>query len=537
MKHKINGYLTIKLVLVAIIALFFSTSQLVTSAANSDERAKTGKPSVENAAPAAIFTNSTAITINDEDVATPYPSTINVTGLGGNVTSAKITLNGFSHSFPDDIGVLLQAPSGAALLMMDGAGDDPDMNNITFTLVDGGTVLPNLTAWGAGNWKPTGYFTGDPFDAPGPGTTYSHPGPAGGNTATFASTFNGTVANGDWKLYVIDFVAGDDGAISGGWTLELTSDGPSVTPQHTLDYDGDGKTDPTVVRNTGGGSGGQITWFVDSSSAAPDQFVPWGISTDFFVAGDYDGDDKSDIAIWRPAAPGAAAFYIIQSQTSTVRAENFGQTGDDPTIVGDYNDDGKDDLAVFRGGLAAGNPSFWYYRVAAGGPVFTAQWGQNGDFPAPGDYDGDGMADLGVQRNNGSGGGVFIIHYGVAATGVISSLTTWGTSSDLILPGDYDGDGKTDLAVARGSGGQIIWSVKMSGGGADLFGVPWGLSASDFPTQGDYDGDGKTDIAVWRPNADTSQNFFYVRRSIDGALSASEWGQQGDYPVANFNSH
>jgi hypothetical protein len=315
---------------------------------------------------------------------------------------------------------------------------------------------------------------------------------------------------------------------------DISVTGTAAPAQHVLDYDGDGKTDYTVVRNTGGGSGGQITWFVDSS-AAPDLYVPWGISTDFFVSGDFDGDDKSDITVWRGGASGVAAFYILQSQTSTVRAELFGQTGDDPTVVGDYNDDGNTDLAVYRSGAVAGDPSFWYWRTTPGGGVFTRQWGQNGDFPAPGDYDGDGQADFSVQRNSGIGQGIF---HTLASIGSTYTTTYWGTSSDLILPGDYDGDGKTDYAVARGSGGQIIWSVKVSGGGQDIYGVPWGLSASDFPTQGDYDGDGKTDIAVWRPNANAGANFFHVRRSsLGGAHQATEWGQQGDYPVANYNSH
>ncbi|MBS1768147.1 MAG: FG-GAP repeat protein, partial [Acidobacteria bacterium] len=62
-------------------------------------------------------------------------------------------------------------------------------------------------------------------------------------------------------------------------------------------------------------------------------------------------------------------------------------------------------------------------------------------------------------------------------------------------------------------------------------------SATDFPTQGDFDGDGKTDLAVWRPNADPTQNYFYVRTSSGGALAQTEWGQNGDYPVNNYNAH
>lgn len=537
MKYKINGYLTIKLVLVAIIALFFSTSHLTTSEAKGDERAKAGKPNVENAAPETIFTNSTAITITDAANATPYPSTINVSGLTGNITSVKVTLNGFSHTFPDDVGVLLKGPGADALLLMDGCGDDPDMTNITFRLIDGATVLPNLTAWGAGDWKPTAYFTGDPFPAPGPGTTYSHPGPAGANTATFASTFNGDAPNGAWSLYVIDFVAGDSGSISGGWSLDITTDGPAAPPQHVGDWDGDGKTDYVTVRNTGGGPSGQITWNVQQNGAATQFYAPWGAASDEFVPEDYDGDFKTDYAIWRAGPAGQAIWCVLHSGTNTVRQELYGQTGDDPSVVGDYNNDNKADLAVYRAGAASGDPSNWYYRTTANGPVFTRQWGQNGDFPAPGDYNGDGSNDFAVQRNNGGGQAAFYVNYSSSAAASIDRIKVFGTPTDVIVPGDYDADGKTDLATIRGSGGQILWNYEPSGALDTIVSLTWGLSATDFPVQGDYDGDGKTDLAVWRPNVDPTQNFFLVRKSTDGALQYQEWGANGDYPVLNFNTH
>jgi hypothetical protein len=146
MKNKVTGYLGIKLGLLAIIAFFVSSSDMTSATASSADR-KTDKTRVESASPEAIFTNATPIIIEDADIGSPYPSTINVAGLGGTVTSVKVTLNGYSHTFPDDMGMVLKGPTGAALLLQDGAGDDPDMVNITYTLVDGGTVLPNLTAW------------------------------------------------------------------------------------------------------------------------------------------------------------------------------------------------------------------------------------------------------------------------------------------------------------------------------------------------------------------------------------------------------
>jgi subtilisin-like proprotein convertase family protein len=183
------------------------------------------------------FTNAAPITINDADVASPYPSTIAVAGVGtipATIGAVQVTINGFNHTFPDDVGMVLVGPTGAALLLQDGAGDDPDMVNVTYTLSDtGATDLPSLTAWTAGTYQPTSYFTGDSFPAPGPGTTYNNPGPAGGNTATFASTWAGTNANGNWALYVVDFTGGDLGLISGGWTISFITGAGCATPTPT----------------------------------------------------------------------------------------------------------------------------------------------------------------------------------------------------------------------------------------------------------------------------------------------------------------
>ena len=306
------------------------------------------------------------------------------------------------------------------------------------------------------------------------------------------------------------------------------------TADAVLDFNGDHKTDYVVVRNTGGGSGGQVTWLINLNGTGTTQGVAWGISTDFFVSGDFDGDGKDDVTVYRPSSPGNSNFYVLNSSNSTVTLINLGQTGDDPTVVSDYNGDGKDDAAVYREGAAAGQQSYWFYKTSADDVVHYVPWGLNGDFPNPGDFDGNGSADFQVQRNSGSGQGNF---WTLLSTGVIQPLFTYGTSSDLLLPGDYDGDGKTDVGVARGSGGQILWYYRPSSTSGSVGPIPWGLSATDFPTPGDYDGDGKTDIAIWRPNADVNQNYFWVRNSASGATSTFEWGQQGDYPVANYNSH
>ena len=313
--------------------------------------------------------------------------------------------------------------------------------------------------------------------------------------------------------------------------------GPGGGPQqHVVDYDGDGKTDYSVVRNTGGGAGGQVSWFNNLSSTGTSTVTEWGISTDFFVPADYDGDNKTDIAVWRPAPATVAAFYILQSQGNTIRIETFGQSGDDPSVVDDYDGDGKADLAVYRDGAASGDQSFWFYRGSLNNPsgnVSYVPWGSSGDFPSPGDYDGDNKADFVVQRSFGAQGRFWMLQTSAGFDSVV-----FGLANDLIVPGDYDADEKTDLAVARPEGGVYNWYVRPSSTGT-ISASPaarFGLSTSDFITQGDYDGDGKTDFAVWRSSASVGGSAFWVLGST-GGLMVKPFGSQGDYPVANYNVH
>lgn len=171
------------------------------------------------------FCNTAPVTINDAANASPYPSAVAVVGAPGSITGITVTLNGVTHPFPDDLSMVLVGPTGAALLLQSGAGDTGSaLSNVSYTFADTAAAqLPDLAGWSSGSYKPTSYYgTGDNFPAPGPGTTYGNPGPAGAGTATLASVYNGTTANGTWNLFAVDFASGDAGQIAGGWCIAFT---------------------------------------------------------------------------------------------------------------------------------------------------------------------------------------------------------------------------------------------------------------------------------------------------------------------------
>lgn len=220
------------------------------------------------------------------------------------------------------------------------------------------------------------------------------------------------------------------------------------------DYDGDGKSDLMVGRSS---PEGNFLWFALKSKDGFSATV-WGLSggSDVSINADYDGDGSLDIAVIRRSLESENAYwYILNSSTNTMTVLTWGLRQGDTEVPQDYDGDGRTDIAVYRYG-------WWYILRSSDNLVHTEQFGLTSnphppggdvsvDYPfAGGDYDGDGKADLAVARSTWQGPSnpwPRVLYLRLSETGHWASYDLGDSRFTGVLRGDYDGDGKADVAV------------------------------------------------------------------------------------------
>ncbi len=175
-------------------------------------------PSGNTVTTGTTFCNEGGITINDNGVATPYPSCISVSGLTGTIQKVTITLKKLTHTAPDDIDLLLYSPTGQKFVFMSDAGGTNAVTNLDLILdSSAASALPDNTTLVSGTFRPADFeVSADVFPAPAPAGPY-----ISASSTNLGILFNNTNPNGTWFLYAVDDAATNTGSI-GGWCLNFT---------------------------------------------------------------------------------------------------------------------------------------------------------------------------------------------------------------------------------------------------------------------------------------------------------------------------
>ena len=304
--------------------------------------------------------------------------------------------------------------------------------------------------------------------------------------------------------------------------FEVSSTGPGGA-LNLLDFNGDRRADLAVARPT---NNSVFTVFIQRTDGSASAVQFGVVGDDTFTPGDYDGDGRTDLAVFRNST---GVFFVQRSSDNTVSGFQFGAPRDEP-VARDFDGDGRTDFAVVRRSGVTGTSNgtlTWFIRNSSDGSFRTVQFGFATDVVAPGDYDGDGRFDIAVFRGTGDQPATFFV---LRSSGGFVA-TQFGIGSDRVVPGDYDGDGRTDYAVVR-TGTVYNWYILRSSN-TTLLTVQLGTKPH-LTVQNDYDGDGRTDVAVWNPQ----NGYYYFARSATNftVVAAVPFGQNGDYPIANYNT-
>jgi len=268
------------------------------------------------------------------------------------------------------------------------------------------------------------------------------------------------------------------------------------------DFNGDGKLDLVVTNNLS--SGGTVSVLLgngDGTFQAPRTYgvgaSPYGVAV-----GDFNGDGKLDLVVTNSGSSGSVSVLLGNGDGTFQAAVNY-NVGTYPysVAVGDFNGDGKPDLVVTNYTSSTSDNSVSVLLGNGDGtfqPALNSAAGTDLISVAVGDFSGDGILDLALASYLsgkltvllGNGDGTFQppVNY------------TVGKNSRLVVAGGFNGDGKLDLAVANAANlpGNTVSVLLGNGDGTFQAAVNYGVTFSSpvSVAVGDFNGDGKPDLAV-----------------------------------------
>jgi uncharacterized protein (TIGR03437 family) len=359
--------------------------------------------------------------------------------------------------------------------------------------------------------------------------------------AVLSADFNGdgkadlAVANSSSSTISV-FTGNGDGTFQPAVTWDA-----GIGPQHLAygDFNGDGKLDLAVIHR--GTSVVSILSGKGDGTFQPRVDYLAGLAPETLSVVDIYGDGKLDLL-----AGGGSDYLavLVGNGDGTFQAPPAYAAGSGPQAVAtaDFNGDGIPDLVTANATsndvsvlLGAGGAKFQPAIESSVGPGATSQPPQPVDVVAA-DFNGDGKPDVAVadQETNdvsilvGKGDGTFRtpVHFPA------------GVNPSALVAGDFNGDGKLDLAVAntdfnstRGAGSVSL----LLGNGDGTFHAATSLSAGVHPMRimaGDFNGDGKLDLAVLNAGS-AAAGFIDSSVSILPGNGNGTFGTAKNYPAGS----
>ncbi len=247
------------------------------------------------------------------------------------------------------------------------------------------------------------------------------------------------------------------------------------------------------------------------------------------VRHDYNGDGRSDLAAWYDYADGHDAMWTMLTNSDgsfNAPAQSFRLGPDEywaenmKFTTGDYNGDGRGDMAAFYGYDDGRVRVFTFLSKADGGfnaplaswSVPAGEWNFDRMTPRSGDFNGDGRDDIAVWYAYADGHDKLWTFAANVRGGFNSPFSSWSGSEDgwsvsksKFVTGDFDADGRDDMAMLYDYGDTTVklWTFLSTPTGA--FSSPfqswtsttWGDWSRTGIHAGDFNGDGRDDVAAW----------------------------------------
>jgi len=283
----------------------------------------------------------------------------------------------------------------------------------------------------------------------------------------------------------------------------------------------------------------------------PTQIDLGGGQVDDLVAGDFSGEGRDDLAAVLTDSDGNSSVQVFQSRgDGTFQAEqpvslvHLNANSGIASVVDDFTLDGREDIAVAGVNSSGVETADVLLNQGDGSFKLAAPIDLGDDIPfyvGAGDFDADGRPDLVVSGTNatattdsvtvfpGNGDGSFR-----AAT--ISELTpivdrSYVDTNGLNVEGDFNGDGRPDIAVLGVSSVQVL----LGAGNGTFRALPPidVVGFGRFFVSGDFNGDGHLDLAIGENMTPTENKLVLLLGNGDGTFAAPILINLGDFTPSN----